>query len=68
MQLFKNQDDYFDIPTSNLSPTQIRNNLADLAAGVIGADKRAAFLDLITFKTTPNGGVDVTDDLKYTTT
>ena len=28
--------------------------------------KRDAVLDLLTNKTSPNGGVDVTDDLKYT--
>ena len=66
LQLFEKQDDFFDIPTSKLTPTQIRHKLADLAASVIGADKRDAVLDLLTNKTSPNGGVDVTDDLKYT--
>ena len=65
-QLFKHQQEYFDIPTSNLTPTQIRAKLADLAIQTIGADKAASFKDLLTLKTTPNGGVDVTDDLKYT--
>ena len=51
-----------------MSPSQTRQKLADLAASVIGADKRDAFLDLLTNKTSPNGGVDVTDDLKYTGT
>lgn len=65
-QLWKRQGEYFDIPTSNLTPSQIRDNLAALAGEVIGKDKTAAVRDLLTNKTTPNGGVDVTNDLKYT--
>ncbi|KAH8827726.1 hypothetical protein DL96DRAFT_1600088 [Flagelloscypha sp. PMI_526] len=66
LALFKVQGEYFDIPTSTLSPIQIRAKLADLAATVIPADKVEAFKDLLLNKTTPNGGVAVTDDLKYT--
>ncbi|KAF7789365.1 hypothetical protein EIP86_000309 [Pleurotus ostreatoroseus] len=66
LALFEKQDDFFDIPTSDLTVKQIRAKLADLAASVIGADKREAVLDLLKNKTSPNGGVDVTDDLKYT--
>lgn len=65
LQLFTVQEDFYDVPTSTLSPVQIREKLADVAVGVIGADKRAAVLDLLAHKTTPNGGVAVTDDLKY---
>ena len=65
-QLFKHQEEYFDIPSSNLTPTQIRAKLADLVGQTIGADKAAPFKNLLTLKSTPNGGVDVTDDLKYT--
>ena len=67
-QLFKNQGDYFDIPSSNLTPSQIRDKLAALAGEVIGKDKAPAVRDLLTNKTSPNGGVDVSDDLKYTST
>lgn len=38
-QLFKNQGDYFDIPSSTLTPIQIREMLAKLAAEVIPSDK-----------------------------
>ncbi|TCD67508.1 hypothetical protein EIP91_012313 [Steccherinum ochraceum] len=66
LALFEGQGEFFDIPTSNLTPTQIREKLADLAGTVIGPDKVAAVKDLLTNKTSPNGGVDVTNDLKYT--
>ncbi|TFK94259.1 hypothetical protein K466DRAFT_561218 [Polyporus arcularius HHB13444] len=66
LALFKRQGEYFDIPTSTLTPVQIRENLAKLVAETIGADKAAQFGDLLTLKSTPNGGVAVTDDLKYT--
>ncbi|EJD35965.1 hypothetical protein AURDEDRAFT_154732 [Auricularia subglabra TFB-10046 SS5] len=63
--LFEHQDEYFDIPTADLTPTQIRAKLAALAASVIGQDKEAAVLDLLALKGSPNGGNAVTDDLKY---
>jgi len=67
LALFKRQGEYFDIPTSTLTPTQIREKLASLAAEVIGTGEAApAVNDQLTNKTTPNGGVDVTEDLKYT--
>lgn len=66
LALFKHQEEYFDIPTSTLTPLQIREKLAALAASVIGEDKKGSFADVLTLKSTPNGGVDVTDDLKYT--
>ncbi|ETW84097.1 hypothetical protein HETIRDRAFT_439015 [Heterobasidion irregulare TC 32-1] len=64
--LFKQQEDYFDIPTSTLTPLQIREKLAALAAQVIPASKVGEFNDLLRLKSSPNGGVAVTDDLKYT--
>ncbi len=70
MQLFKQQGDYFDIPTSTLTPLQIREKLANLAASLDSklwsGDAGAKFKDLLTLKSSPNGGVAVTDDLKYT--
>lgn len=66
LQLFKNQNDFFDIPTSNLTPVQIREKLVALALPAVGSDKKDMLTDLLTLKTSPNGGVDVTDDLKYT--
>ncbi|KAI9000740.1 hypothetical protein BD414DRAFT_472594 [Trametes punicea] len=66
LALFANQADYFDKPTSTLTPTEIREKLAALVAETLGEDKAAPFKGLLTLKSTPNGGVDVTDDLKYT--
>ncbi|ESK91658.1 hypothetical protein Moror_10704 [Moniliophthora roreri MCA 2997] len=67
LALFKHQEEYFDIPTSTLTPVQIRANLAKLASTVISSPESvAAFIDVLTLKSTPNGGVDVTNDLKYT--
>ncbi|KAI0053717.1 hypothetical protein FA95DRAFT_1530643 [Auriscalpium vulgare] len=65
--LLKKQGEYYDIPTSSLSPIQIREKLAGLAdeAG-LSQSQVAEFKDLLINKSTPNGGVSVTDDLKYT--
>jgi hypothetical protein len=65
--LLQRQGEFYDIPTSNLSPVQIRGKLALLFAetGVSG-DKVEAFKELLKLKGTPNGGVSVTDELKYT--
>jgi hypothetical protein len=65
-QLFRDQEKYFDIPTSTLTPIEVREKLATLAASVIGSSGGTEFLDLLTLKSTPNGGTAVTDDLKYT--
>lgn len=65
-QLFKRQGEFFDIPTSTLTPLQIRDQLAEIAAGVIGAGFVDQFKDALALKSTPNGGNSVTDDLKYT--
>ncbi|KAG1796898.1 uncharacterized protein BJ212DRAFT_1489159 [Suillus subaureus] len=50
LALFKQQAEFFDGPSSNLTPLQFV----------------AMFKDLLKLKPTPNGGVGVTDDLKYT--
>ncbi|KAG8219047.1 hypothetical protein J3R82DRAFT_4803 [Butyriboletus roseoflavus] len=66
-QLFDQQEDFFDIPTSTLTPLQIREKLADIAGSVIqDKDKVEEFKELLKLKSSPNGGVAVTDDLKYT--
>jgi hypothetical protein len=49
-----------------LTPVQIREKLADIAEPLIGADKVADVKELLKLKSTPNGGVAVTDELKYT--
>jgi hypothetical protein len=65
--LLQKQEEYYDIPSSTLTPLQIREKLASLYAesGVSG-DQVEAFKDLLRNKSTPNGGVSVTDELKYT--
>ncbi|KAF9235579.1 hypothetical protein BU15DRAFT_89552 [Melanogaster broomeanus] len=65
-QLFDNQGDFFDIPTSTMTPVQIREELANLAAKIIPENKVGEFKELLKLKGSPNGGVAVTDDLKYT--
>lgn len=66
LALFKRQTEYFDIPASTLTPVQIRENLAQLVTGVIGSSLTDDFRELLKLKGTPNGGVAVTEDLKYT--
>ncbi|CAE7077247.1 unnamed protein product [Rhizoctonia solani] len=62
ISLFNAQTEFFDIPTSTLTPLQIREKLVALAPE--GVDKKAV-AGLLELKSTPNGGVSVTDDLKY---
>ncbi|KAH7339717.1 hypothetical protein B0J17DRAFT_656502 [Rhizoctonia solani] len=62
IELFKAQEQFFDIPVSTLTPIQIREKLVSIAPE--GTDKKAV-ADLLEHKSTPNGGVGVTDDLKY---
>jgi len=62
----KNQADFFDIPTYNLTPKEIRAKLASLAEPIIGADRAATIIEILTPEGTPNGGNAVTNDLKYT--
>jgi hypothetical protein len=50
-----------------MTPRQVRQKIADLAVQFIGEEKRREFLDLLTnSESTPNYGVAVTNDLKYT--
>ncbi|KAF7965680.1 hypothetical protein HWV62_9103 [Athelia sp. TMB] len=64
--LFQKQGEYFDIPSSTLTPLQIREKLVKLAAEYIPASKVDELKELLTLKSSPNGGIAVTDDLKYT--
>jgi len=66
LELWKNQLDFFDIPSSTRTPVQTREKLVELALPIVGEDKREKLLDLLKHKTSPNGGVDVTNELKYT--
>ena len=64
--LMNGQEDFYDIPAASRTPTQTRAKLIELALPIIGEDKKGALTDLLTHKTTPNGGLAVTDELKYT--
>lgn len=65
-QLFKQQGEFFDGPSSNMTPLQVREKLANIAAQVITEEQLVMFKDLLKLKPSPNGGIGVTDDLKYT--
>ncbi|KAF8897880.1 hypothetical protein BD779DRAFT_406751 [Infundibulicybe gibba] len=65
-QLFKHQEAFFDIPTSTQTPLQIRKSLAVLAGQVLPPACVSEFGALLELRGSPNGGVAVTDDLKYT--
>ncbi|KAI0268155.1 hypothetical protein BC834DRAFT_968370 [Gloeopeniophorella convolvens] len=65
--LLQRQGEFYDIPTSTLTPLQIREKLAALFAETgVSDDTVGAFSELLKLKSTPNGGVSVTDELKYT--
>ncbi|PFH50135.1 hypothetical protein AMATHDRAFT_4219 [Amanita thiersii Skay4041] len=66
VMLFEAQEEYFDIPTSTLSPVQVREKLAKLVAKILPSEAVEKFKDLLKLKGSPNAGVAVTDDLKYT--
>ncbi|EKM79969.1 hypothetical protein AGABI1DRAFT_84473 [Agaricus bisporus var. burnettii JB137-S8] len=63
--LFDHQEEFFDRQCLNLTIQQIRDKLTDLASQVLSPGKVDEFRDLLTMKGTPNGGIPVTDDLKY---
>ncbi|KAF4619141.1 hypothetical protein D9613_004933 [Agrocybe pediades] len=65
LALFRRQEEFFDIPTQDLTPRQVRDKLAHVAAEVLPTESIDAFKDLLTFKSSANGGNAVTDDLKY---
>ncbi|KAL5508184.1 hypothetical protein ACEPAH_5803 [Sanghuangporus vaninii] len=65
VSLFKNQTEFFDKAIANLTVTQIREKLVALAAPIVGDDKKAELTNFLTYKSTPNGGIAVTDELKY---
>ena len=64
MKLFKNQEDYFDVPSQDLTPRQVREKLAQLASNILPSNALEEFKALLTPKA-GNGGTGVTDDLKY---
>ena len=48
-----------------MTPIQIREKLVELASHHIGKANVGKLTDLLKLKATPNGGIAVTDDLKY---
>ena len=66
-KLFKEQGDYFDVPSQDLSPRQLREKLAQLASNFISSKALGELGALLTPKGGKdlNGGTGVTDDLKY---
>jgi hypothetical protein len=63
--LFANRPSFTDVPTSTLTPVQLREKLADfgLESGTLTEEEVKAVKALLALK--PNGGIGVTDDLKY---
>lgn len=66
LALMNGQEDFYDIPSSTRTPVQTRAKLIELALPIVGQDKKEELTALLDHKTTPNGGNDVTNDLKYT--
>ncbi|CAG8475189.1 1969_t:CDS:2 [Acaulospora colombiana] len=66
LALFNAQDDFFDEPTLNMTPTQIREKLVELgkSSGALSADQVAAVEELLKPKGGGNSGIGATDDLK----
>lgn len=68
-QLMNRQEEFYDIPSSKMTPLQIRELLADVAAkSGLDSGELEAFKDALLLKSSPNGGTSVTDALKYTGT
>ncbi|KAJ3568767.1 hypothetical protein NP233_g5499 [Leucocoprinus birnbaumii] len=63
--LFDHQEEFYDNPTLDLTPRQVREKLTALAGQVISPQELDKFREYLTLKGTPNGGTAVTDDLKY---
>lgn len=66
LALFNAQKDFYDIPASESTPTQIREKLAELGktAGVLSDEEVDGVKELLKLSSTPNGGTSVTGDLK----
>ena len=66
-QLMQRQEEFFDRAVADLTPTQIRAKLVALAGEVPSIDKSKlpTIQDLLTYKSSPNGGIAVTDDVKW---
>ncbi|KAG8811770.1 hypothetical protein FRC17_002330 [Serendipita sp. 399] len=66
LALFRNRTSFTDIPTSSLTPVQLRSKLADFGheQGILSEEETQKVKELLTLK--PGGGLGwVTDELKY---
>ncbi|KAG9015557.1 hypothetical protein FRB94_000162 [Tulasnella sp. JGI-2019a] len=63
--LYKVSEQFYDIPSSNSTPVQLREKILDVGIPILGEEKVAKAKDLLVLRSTPNGGNAVTDDLKY---
>ncbi|KAK2465941.1 hypothetical protein APHAL10511_001582 [Amanita phalloides] len=63
--LFKHQTEFFDEPVLHLTVAQIRQKLVQVAAEVLPEPAMPEFKRLLELRSSANGGVGVTDDLKY---
>ncbi|KAG8768804.1 hypothetical protein FRC16_006905 [Serendipita sp. 398] len=73
LALFKAQDQFYDVPASTMTPSQIREKLADLGktSGTLSDQEVEAVKQALVLNTKDgarNGGVSVTDDLKLCST
>jgi hypothetical protein len=66
LALFNAQDDYFDGPTLNLTPSQIREKLVELGktSGSLSFEQATAMEELLQLKDNANGGTRIVDDFK----
>jgi len=65
-QLMQRQDEFFDRPVANLTPTQIREKLVALAGEIPSIKPKLSEIhDLLTYKGTPSGGNALTNDIKW---
>ncbi|KAF8592764.1 hypothetical protein K439DRAFT_1400808 [Ramaria rubella] len=65
LALMEKQTEFYDEPTSTLTPLQIREKLVELASHHIAKSDVEPLKELLKIKGTPNGGVATTEDLKY---
>jgi len=64
--LMQRQDEFFDRPVADLTPTQIREKLVALAGEIPSIkSKLPEIQDLLAYKGSPNGGNAATNDIKW---
>jgi len=65
--LMQHQEEFYDRRVADSTPTEIRRKLIALAGEVPSIDqsKLLTIQELLTYKGSPNGGIAVTDDVKW---